>query len=83
MGFEPGQHCSHPESVNKFKDWMKEVLDEAKAALTKSKDDMARYYNQSCTPAPNYQPRDKVYLDMSDSNYPTIQKIVSLASGSF
>jgi hypothetical protein len=67
MGFEPGECRSHMEGVNKFKDRMKEALDEAKAAaLTKSKDDMARYYNRKCTPAPEYQPRDKVYLDASN-----------------
>jgi hypothetical protein len=53
MGFEPGQHHSHLESINEFKDWMKEALDEAKAVLTKSKDNMARYYDQRCTPAPD------------------------------
>ena len=36
---------------------------EAKAALSKSKDEMAKYYDQ---PAPDYQPGDKVYLDTSD-----------------
>ena len=56
----------HLESVNEFKDRMKEALDEAKAALSKSEDDMARYYDQKHTPAPNYQPGDKVYLDVSD-----------------
>ena len=66
MGFEPGRHYSHLESVNEFKDWIKEVLDEVKAVLTKSKDNMVRYYNQRHTPAPNYQPGDKVYLNMSD-----------------
>jgi hypothetical protein len=50
------------ESINKFKDQMKEALDEVKAALTKSKDKMARYYDQRCTPVPDYQPRDKVSL---------------------
>jgi hypothetical protein len=55
-GFEPGQHCSHLETVNKFKDWIKEALDKAKAALTKFKDDMARYYDQKHTPALDYQP---------------------------
>ena len=66
MGFEPGQHRSHLENVNEFKDQMKEAMDEAKAALTKSKDDMAKYYDQKCTLAPKYQPGDKVYLDASD-----------------
>jgi hypothetical protein len=66
MGFEPEQHCSHLETVNEFKDQMKEALDEAKAALTKSKDNMARYYDQKHTLAPDYQPGDKVYLDASD-----------------
>jgi hypothetical protein len=54
MGCEPGQHCSHLETVNEFKDQMKEALDKAKAALTKSKDDMVRYYDWKCTPALDY-----------------------------
>jgi hypothetical protein len=56
MGFERGQCRSHLKSVNKFKDWMKEALDKVKAALTKSKDEMARYYDWRHTPAPDYQP---------------------------
>jgi len=47
-------------------DRMKVVLEEAKAALTKAKDDMARYYNQKRLPAPTYKPGDLVYLDASD-----------------
>ena len=39
---------------------------EAKVALSKSKDKMAKYYDQRWTPAPDYQPRDRVYLDTSD-----------------
>jgi hypothetical protein len=66
MGFEPRQCCSHLETVNEFKDQMKEALDEAKAALTKSKDNMAEYYDQKHTLAPDYQPGDRVYLDASD-----------------
>ena len=45
---------------------MEGALKEAKAALAKSKDDMVKYYNQRRTPALDYQPRDKVYLDASD-----------------
>ena len=45
---------------------MEDTLNEAKAALAKSKDDMAKYYDQRRTPAPEYQPRDRVYLDASD-----------------
>ena len=45
---------------------MKLALEEAKAALTKAKDDMARYYNQRRLPAPTYKPGDMVYLDTSD-----------------
>jgi hypothetical protein len=40
MGFKPGQCRLHLETVNKFKDWMKEALDKEKAALTKSKDNI-------------------------------------------
>ena len=45
---------------------MENALNEAKAALVKSKDDMAKYYDRKRTPAPDYQPGDKVYLDASD-----------------
>ena len=54
------------DDVNEFTERMKNTLEEAKAALVKSKGDMARYYNQRRTPAPDYSPGDKVYLDASD-----------------
>jgi hypothetical protein len=66
MGFEPGQRPSRVESVNEFTDRMRNTLEEAKAALVKSKDDMARYYNQRRSAAPKYKPGDRVYLDASD-----------------
>ena len=66
MGFEPDQPPSSVESVNEFKEQMENALKEAKAALVKSKDDMAKYYNRRWTPAPDYQPGDKVYLDASN-----------------
>ena len=66
MGFEPDQCRSNLESVNEFKEWMENALKEAKAALAKSKDDMAKYYDWKRTPAPDYQPGDRVYLDTSD-----------------
>jgi len=43
MGFEPDQPCSHVEPVNEFRDRMKDTLEEAKAALAKSKDNMTLY----------------------------------------
>jgi archaellum component FlaC len=46
MGFKPGQCHSHLESINEFKDQMKEALDKVKASFIKSKDEMARYYNR-------------------------------------
>jgi hypothetical protein len=45
---------------------MRSTLEEAKAALVKSKDDMSRYYNQRRIPAPEFRPGDKVYLDGTD-----------------
>jgi hypothetical protein len=66
MGFEPGQQRSHLESVNEFKEHMKDALEEAKAALTKSKDNMAKYYDRKQTPSSDYKPGDEVYLDASD-----------------
>ena len=66
MGFEPGQRPLKLEAVNEFASHMKSTLDEAHAALAKSKDDMARYYNQRRTPAPTFVAGEKVYLDTSD-----------------
>ena len=54
MGFEPHQAEYRVETVNEFKDQMERSLEEAKAALTKAKDDMTRYYNQCQTPSPEY-----------------------------
>ena len=45
---------------------MEDALEEAKAALAKSKDDIAKYYDQRWTLTPDYKPGDKVYLDASD-----------------
>ena len=66
MGFEPHQPESRLETVNEFKDRMQRSLEEAQAALAKAKEDMARYYNQRRTPAPEYQVGDKVFLEASD-----------------
>jgi hypothetical protein len=66
MGFEPDQRPLKLEEVNKFADRMKSTLDEAQAALAKSKDDMARYYNQRRTPALKFTVGEKVFLDASD-----------------
>ena len=94
MGFEPDQHPSQVELVNEFMEQMKSTLEEAKAALAKSKDDMAWYYNQRCTAAPEYRPGDRVYLDASDVHttrpsqklshrrlgpFPVVQKVGSSA----
>ena len=49
MGFKPHQEDSQVETVNEFKDQMEKSLKEAKSALVKAKDDMARYYNQCWT----------------------------------
>jgi hypothetical protein len=59
-------HNTRVESANEFANRMKLATEEAKAALSKAKDDMARYYNQRRLPTPTYAARDKVYLDASD-----------------
>ena len=66
MGFELDKCPSRVESVNEFTERMRSTLKEAKSALAKSKDDMARSYDQRPMPAPEYQPGDKVYLDATD-----------------
>jgi hypothetical protein len=65
MGFEPVAR-SRLESVNEFVSRMKSATDEARAALSKAKDEMARYYNRLRTPAPDFKPGDRVFLDSSD-----------------
>jgi len=45
---------------------MKDTLEEAKSALAKAKDDMARYYNRRRSPAPSFSPGNMVYLDSKD-----------------
>jgi RNase H-like domain found in reverse transcriptase/Reverse transcriptase (RNA-dependent DNA polymerase)/Integrase zinc binding domain/Chromo (CHRromatin Organisation MOdifier) domain len=65
MGFEPHRQ-SKLESVVDFQQRMADSLSEARSALIKAKDDMARYYNQRRTPAPIFKPGDRVYLDASD-----------------
>jgi hypothetical protein len=62
MGFEPKQ-LAWMGVVNKCTNQLKMVLKEAKSALNKAKDDMAKYYNQRQLPTPTYQLGDKVYLD--------------------
>jgi hypothetical protein len=41
-------------------------IEEAKAALTKAKDEYAMYYNRRHEPAPVFTPGDRVWLDGSD-----------------
>src|SRR3979490_492335 len=52
--------------VNEFRDRMEKSLEEAKSALAKAKDDMARYYNQRRIPAPEYHVGDRVFLGALD-----------------
>ena len=59
MGFELGQPHSRLESVNEFKERMTDALMEAKAALLKSKDEMAKYYDWRRTPAVRDQWRQR------------------------
>jgi hypothetical protein len=66
MGFEPQQPRLHLESVNEFADHMAKGLEEAKAALTKAKEEYAQYYNRRRTPAPVFKPGDRVWVDHSD-----------------
>ena len=46
MGFEPDGPRSHLEEVNEFRDRITTGVSEAKAALTKAKEEFKRYYNR-------------------------------------
>lgn len=65
MGFEPRVSTKN-ESAKEFSDRMRQATEEARSALAKAKDEMARYYNQRRSPAPEFKAGDKVYLDAAD-----------------
>jgi len=66
MGFEPRQDPSSLETVNEFTKRMESTTEEAKSAIRKAQEDMARYYNRRRSLAPVFKPGDWVYLDTSD-----------------
>jgi len=66
MGFEPQQNHSDLETVNEFMERMRTAIEEAKSAIRKVQDDMKRYYDRRRTPAPVFNPGNKVFLDASD-----------------
>jgi len=45
---------------------MRTAIEEAKSVIHKAQDDMKRYYDRRRTPAPVFNPSDKVFLDASD-----------------
>jgi len=45
---------------------MKTAVEEAKSAIYKAQEDIAKYYNQRRSPAPMYKPGNRVFLDTSD-----------------
>jgi len=66
MGFEPRQNPSGLETVNEFMERMRMAIEEAKSAIRKAQDDMKRYYEHKRTPAPVFNPGDKVFLNALD-----------------
>jgi len=66
MGFEPRQNYSDLEIVNEFTERMRMAIEEVKSAIRKAQEDMKRYYDRRRTPAPVFNPGDKVFLDASD-----------------
>jgi len=66
MGFEPWQNPSSLEIVNEFMERMRIAIDKAKSAIRKAQNNMKRYYDQCRTPAPVFNPGDKVFLNASD-----------------
>jgi len=66
MGFEPQQNHSDLETVNEFMERMRMAIKEVKSAICKAQEDMKRYYDRCRTPAPVFNPGDKVFLDALD-----------------
>ena len=65
MDFEPSQP-SCVETANEFMDQMTCTVDEARAALTKARDEMVLYYNRHQNPALEYKVGDLVYVSSED-----------------
>jgi len=63
MGFEPYQRKSKLESVSKFTDYMKYILEETMSAIYKSQKDIAKYYNWKYTPVQVFHSSNKISLD--------------------
>jgi len=66
MGFEPRQNHSDLEMVNEFTKRMRMAIKEVKSAIRKVQEDMKRYYDRHRTPAPVFNPGDRVFLNTSD-----------------
>ena len=66
MGFEPRQNHSDLETVNEFTERMRMAIEEAKSTICKAQEDMKRYYDRHRTPAPVFNPGDKVFLNALD-----------------
>ena len=78
------QWPSKVEAVAEFANCMKNTLSKAHAALAKSKDNMAQYYNQHHRPAPTFTVGDKVFLDASDIHTThSSEKLLHYFLGSF
>ena len=65
MGFEPRPR-SKVEAANVFVERMKSMMEEAKSALTRSKDEMAHYYHRKRSLTLEFKPRDRVFIDAKD-----------------
>ena len=65
MGIEPWR-AGRSELAKEFAEQMKEIHEEAGAALFKVRDNMTRYADQHRGSAPEYKIGDKVWLSMKD-----------------
>jgi len=84
MGFEPQRNPSSLETVNEFTERMRTAIEEAKSVIRKAQDDMKRYYDRRRTPAPVFNPGDKVFLNASDIwTMPPSQKLSHRRLGPF
>jgi len=70
--------------VNEFTERMRTAIEEAKSVIHKAQNDMKKYYDRRRTPAPVFNPGDKVFLDASDirTMYPS-QKLSHRRLGPF
>ena len=63
------------ESISKFTDYIKSILNKVRTTISKFQKDIVRYYNYKCTLTLVFHPSNKIFLNFSNIyiTYPSIK----------